>query len=316
MNRNLKTLIVFIVLACLGYGASYNPENPFWRLIHDPSRRMTTVYEDSPHTLVFDDIRKRTRVHILAIPKKAYVSLPYFIREASDPEILDFLLQVKQTVHSQGLDQTGYRLVSNHSPDLTAKSHNQANQEVGHLHMHIFGGECLGKPVARRDDPQGMAIQNSQDLPFGASLSLSDYLKMIHQHKIEQISYQDHVFISYRVPQTAGIPVYLGFLILDSQKNPVYHNFQEFVDKAPGDEQIAFFRYVIKMAQKMGIEDSGYRFLSANGLDAHQPQEIFEVFIAGGTPLDITASNKYGSKNNGVVYYYDQSSAVPHEHCH
>ena len=38
-----------------------------------------------------------------------------------------------------GLEENGYRILSNMGPD--------AGQEVGHFHVHIFGGRRLGRMV-------------------------------------------------------------------------------------------------------------------------------------------------------------------------
>ena len=49
------------------------------------------VYEDD-HVLAFHDIQPQTKVHVLVIPKGAYVSFADFSQQASEAEIAGFFL--------------------------------------------------------------------------------------------------------------------------------------------------------------------------------------------------------------------------------
>ena len=93
------------------------------------------VYEDA-HALAFRDINPQAASHVLVIPKGDYLSLDDFSTKASDAEIAGYVRAVGRVARDLGLAESGYRLLANHGRD--------ANQEVPHLHFHIFGGQKLG----------------------------------------------------------------------------------------------------------------------------------------------------------------------------
>ncbi len=96
------------------------------------------VFEDD-HVLAFRDVNPQTAVHILVIPKGAYVSWDDFSAKASDVEIAALMRAVGSIAGDNGVAQTGYRILVNNGAD--------ANQEVPHLHFHIFGGQPLGRMI-------------------------------------------------------------------------------------------------------------------------------------------------------------------------
>ncbi len=96
------------------------------------------VYEDD-HALAFNDINPQAPVHVLVIPKGAYMSSDDFTEKASDQEIAGFLRAVGKIARDQGLVEAGYRVLANHGRD--------AHQEVAHFHVHIFGGKDLGRMI-------------------------------------------------------------------------------------------------------------------------------------------------------------------------
>jgi len=117
----------------------YDDGNIFAKILRGelPCRK---VYEDE-HALAFHDINPLAPVHILVIPKGAYVSWDDFSERASDAEIAGFCRAVGKVARDAGMAVQGYRLLAN-----TGK---RAGQEVPHLHVHIFGGEPLGPMLAR-----------------------------------------------------------------------------------------------------------------------------------------------------------------------
>jgi diadenosine tetraphosphate (Ap4A) HIT family hydrolase len=117
----------------------YDDSNIFARILRGeiPSR---TVYEDD-HALAFHDIAPAAPVHILVIPKGAYVSWDDFSERGSAEEIAGFVRAVGKVARDQGLVEPGYRLLANVGRD--------SGQEVPHLHVHIFGGRALGPMLAR-----------------------------------------------------------------------------------------------------------------------------------------------------------------------
>ena len=107
----------------------YDNNNIFARILRGeiPSKR---VFE-TEYTVAFYDAFPRADVHILVIPKKAYVTFHDFVSGASSEEILDFYHAVDKVVRSQRLDIKGYKLQVN-----TGEG---GGQEVPHFHVHILG---------------------------------------------------------------------------------------------------------------------------------------------------------------------------------
>jgi diadenosine tetraphosphate (Ap4A) HIT family hydrolase len=115
----------------------YDPNNIFGRILRG-ELPCNKVYEDD-HVLAFNDIRPQTPVHILVIPKGAYVSLDDFSAQATDAEITAFVRAVGKIARSQGVAESGYRILANHG--------RHAHQEVPHFHVHIFAGRQMGAMV-------------------------------------------------------------------------------------------------------------------------------------------------------------------------
>jgi histidine triad (HIT) family protein len=91
------------------------------------------LYQDEQVT-AFRDIHPLAPVHILIVPNKHLASVS--AATAADQMILGKLLLVAgQLAQSEGVVETGYRLIINNGP--------QAGQEVQHLHMHLMGGRKM-----------------------------------------------------------------------------------------------------------------------------------------------------------------------------
>ena len=117
----------------------YDDQNIFAKILRGeiPSSK---VYEDE-HALAFHDINPQAPVHILVIPKGAYVSWDDFSAKASAEEIAGFVRAVGHVAREQGLVAPGYRLLAN--------TGGHGHQEVPHLHVHLFGGRQLGAMLPR-----------------------------------------------------------------------------------------------------------------------------------------------------------------------
>ncbi|PQM28692.1 histidine triad nucleotide-binding protein [Sphingopyxis lindanitolerans] len=117
----------------------YDDSNIFARILRGelPSK---TVFEDD-YALAFHDINPQAPLHILVIPKAAYVSWDDFSERGSDAEIAGFVRAVGKVARDAGLVAPGYRLLANVGPD--------SHQEVPHLHVHIFAGKPLGPMLVR-----------------------------------------------------------------------------------------------------------------------------------------------------------------------
>lgn len=116
---------------------TYDPNNIFAKILRGeiPNK---TVYEDD-YALAFHDITPQTPVHVLVIPKGPYVSFADFSLKANDAEIAGFIRAVGQVAKDLGVEQDGYRVLSNHGRD--------AHQEVPHFHVHLFAGKDLGRMI-------------------------------------------------------------------------------------------------------------------------------------------------------------------------
>ena len=117
----------------------YDDTNVFAKILRGelPCKK---VFEDE-HALAFHDINPLAPVHILVIPKGAYVSWDDFSERASEAEIAGFVRAIGRVAREAEMVAQGYRLLAN-----TGK---RAGQEVAHLHVHIFGGEPLGPMLSR-----------------------------------------------------------------------------------------------------------------------------------------------------------------------
>ncbi|MGE3396962.1 MAG: histidine triad nucleotide-binding protein [Sphingomonas sp.] len=118
---------------------AYDDQNIFARILRGeiPAKK---VFEDA-HALAFQDINPQAPVHILVIPKGAYVSWDDFSERASEAEIAGFVRAVGKVARDYELVAPGYRLLANVGAD--------GGQEVPHLHVHLFGGRRLGPMLAR-----------------------------------------------------------------------------------------------------------------------------------------------------------------------
>ena len=117
----------------------YDPGNIFARILRGELPAKTIL--DTEHSLAFHDINPLSPIHVLVIPKGAYVSWDDFAAKASDAEIADFTRTIGKVAASVGADQQGYRVLSNVGK--------RGGQEVPHLHVHIFGGAPLGPMLAK-----------------------------------------------------------------------------------------------------------------------------------------------------------------------
>jgi len=97
------------------------------------------IYRDE-RVIAFHDIRPAAPVHLLIVPLKVIATTD---EVSDDDEALlgHMVIVARDLARSQGIAQSGYRLIINCNPD--------SGQEVYHLHMHLLGGRALGPLVAR-----------------------------------------------------------------------------------------------------------------------------------------------------------------------
>ncbi|MEZ5910829.1 MAG: HIT domain-containing protein [Paracoccaceae bacterium] len=122
---------------------SYDHQNVFARILRGEIPNKTVL--ETEHSLAFHDIGPQAPVHVLVIPKGAYVNYDHFAAEASDAELADFTRTIGKVCTQLGIRPgeggNGYRVISNAGHDGV--------QEVPHLHVHLLGGRVLGRMVAR-----------------------------------------------------------------------------------------------------------------------------------------------------------------------
>lgn len=94
------------------------------------------VYEDE-HVYAFRDLHPQAPHHILIIPRKHVATLNDF-SDADTHVMGSLILAAKKIANKLGVDQQGYRLVTNCNED--------GGQTVFHVHMHFLAGRGLGWP--------------------------------------------------------------------------------------------------------------------------------------------------------------------------
>jgi diadenosine tetraphosphate (Ap4A) HIT family hydrolase len=119
----------------------YDDRNIFARILRGeiPCQR---VHEDE-HALAFHDIHPQAPVHVLVIPKGAWVSVADFSANAPEAAVAGFWRAVAKVAKELGLEAGGYRVLTNMGAD--------GGQEVPHFHVHIFGGRRIGRMVPRAE---------------------------------------------------------------------------------------------------------------------------------------------------------------------
>lgn len=89
------------------------------------------VFEDE-YVVAFDDIAPQAPVHTLIIPREHFSDMGDDLPDATLRAIFSAVPVVAKL---KGVDETGYRVIINNGKD--------ANQTVGHLHVHVMGGRPM-----------------------------------------------------------------------------------------------------------------------------------------------------------------------------
>lgn len=82
--------------------------------------------------VAFDDIAPQAPVHTLVIPREHYGSMSDNVPETIQGAVF---AAVPEVAALKGVSDSGYRVIVNNGGD--------ANQTVGHLHVHILGGRRM-----------------------------------------------------------------------------------------------------------------------------------------------------------------------------
>ena len=118
---------------------TYDTENIFAKILRGEVPNDTVL--ETEHSLAFNDIRPQAPIHVLVIPRGAYVNYDDFASNASDAEIVDYTRAIAKVCEMKGVEADGFRMISN------AGEHGV--QEVPHLHVHILGGRGLGRMLEK-----------------------------------------------------------------------------------------------------------------------------------------------------------------------
>ena len=93
------------------------------------------VYQDED-VLAFHDIQPQAKYHVLIIPRRHVASSLNDFGPENDQIVLKILATARNIARELGIDQSGYRVVTNTGRD--------SGQSVFHIHFHVLGGESLG----------------------------------------------------------------------------------------------------------------------------------------------------------------------------
>lgn len=112
----------------------YDTNNIFAKILRSeiPCKKL----DECDYTLTFYDINPQASIHVLVIPKGAYIDMDDFAQNSSTEEKAAFMVAIANAAKLTGASENGYRLISN----IGGFGH----QEVPHLHAHILGGEPIG----------------------------------------------------------------------------------------------------------------------------------------------------------------------------
>jgi histidine triad (HIT) family protein len=92
---------------------------------------------ETERTLTFRDINPQAPIHVLVIPKAHYRDLAD-LAAAADGLLAEVARQAHEAAASEGIAETGYRVVFNTGSD--------GGQTVGHAHAHVLGGRAMAWP--------------------------------------------------------------------------------------------------------------------------------------------------------------------------
>ncbi len=86
----------------------------------------------------FDDIAPKAPVHILIVPKRHIESVAA-LTDGDEPLVGRMVRTAQRLAEDLGIADDGYRLVFN--------TRNHGGQIVDHIHLHLLGGQPLGRMV-------------------------------------------------------------------------------------------------------------------------------------------------------------------------
>lgn len=111
-------------------------EKTLFEKICDKEIPATILHEDE-RCVAFHDISPQAPLHVLVVPRKPVTRIG--LAEETDEALLGhLLLTAAKVARSEGIAESGYRLIINNGPD--------GGEAVPHLHVHVLGGRKLDWP--------------------------------------------------------------------------------------------------------------------------------------------------------------------------
>lgn len=93
------------------------------------------IVSQSETAVAFRDSKPAASVHVLVIPKEHHESVAAMaLGDARG--VADLFALVGEVARSEGMEDSGYRVITNVGKD--------SGQEVAHVHLHVVGGQALG----------------------------------------------------------------------------------------------------------------------------------------------------------------------------
>ena len=96
----------------------------------------STPVLDRESVYAFRDINPAAPVHVLVVPK-THITDVRAVEPAHGELLVEMIDAAREVADSEGIGESGYRLIFNIGPD--------AGQTVFHLHLHVVGGAPMGQ---------------------------------------------------------------------------------------------------------------------------------------------------------------------------
>lgn len=116
-------------------------ENCIFCMVVSGDLEAKKVYETND-VLAFDDIAPQAPVHTLIVPKRHHTNMS----DKSIPlgTLAAVFAAVPEVARLKGIEGDGYRVIVNNGRN--------ANQSVGHFHVHVLGGRRMSHGMVQFED--------------------------------------------------------------------------------------------------------------------------------------------------------------------
>ncbi|HYU58311.1 MAG TPA: histidine triad nucleotide-binding protein [Actinomycetota bacterium] len=95
------------------------------------------IVHSTEHVVAFRDINPQAPTHLLIISRE-HIESARALRDRHAAVLAEIFQAAGHLARAEGVDSSGWRLVTNVGPD--------AGQSVHHLHFHLLGGRHMGWP--------------------------------------------------------------------------------------------------------------------------------------------------------------------------